>query len=120
MNRCSAVELDREAGQLLGHDWGVGEEDLVHLASILCLVVLGSHVRAPPKARAKRQVLEAGLKGLLDATRVDLEEAGVEKKGVGKNYCAAPLCHKPVQALSPNEGRRSSLGYGCRVRRRHS
>ena len=75
---CSWVELDPEVTPRLGHERREGKEDLVHLSSILRLVVFATFVIAAPKACAKGQVLEALLEGILDATSVDLQCAGVE------------------------------------------
>ena len=64
---CSWVELDPEVTPCLSYEWREGQEDLMHLPSILWLVVLWSLVRGTPEACAKGQVLEPHLEGRLDA-----------------------------------------------------
>ena len=85
----------------------------MHLPSILWLVVLGSLIRGMPKARAKRQVLEALLQCLLDTTGVDLEGAGVElnvletqillRLLLRDDAVVGPEEHRPVACLRVDE-----------------
>ena len=82
----------------------------MHLPSILWLVVLGSLIRGTPKARAKRQVLEALLQCLLDTTGVDLEGAGVELNVLETQILLPCFC---VMTLSL--GQRSTGLFLCQV-----
>ena len=84
----------------------------MRLPSIRWLVVLGTHVRLTPQARAKGQVLEALLEGFLDATSVDLEGAGVELDVLETQLCLRLLLRDDA-VVSPEEHRPVR---GCELR----
>ena len=99
---CSVVDLDLALAQHLSDARGEGDEDLVHLARVVGVVVLGALVGPAPEAHAKRQVLEAHLQRLLDAARVELECARVDLN-VLEVKLLRRLLHRDDAAVGPHE-----------------